>query len=338
MLPIRERQTTVLLDGYNGPSRPRIAPKVPCERASGGRKPPSIARSIVAIRAIRMAGISNAAGHSGPLSAHYNKWCLRQGAFEEDRAQMSLRNFPGYLGFTSKGVIAIHADWPIYPEEHGAGIALYWLTAFPPGTAFKKIDDIDRCVLLVADVPGTNWKDPFAAANHHVAVWHEDVVVLREKGLIRGASIESERGWERRRRKAWGFDERAIYGYRIDGKFHQADLPNLQTFDAGSKTWPVFDEQGAFVTGRGRKLLHALLMEDREYLRIHGARVRRLVDLTYYDTAVREAAVAIESQTTRFLGSKAFGQRLVDELYERLDSITLESQAKNTPWQRSICF
>ena len=49
---------------------------------------------------------------------------------------------PGYLGLTSQGVIAIHADWPIYPEEHGSDLALIWLTSLPSNTKFKMIDEI----------------------------------------------------------------------------------------------------------------------------------------------------------------------------------------------------
>ena len=56
-----------------------------------------------------------------------------------------LSKHPGFLGFTSQGVILIHADWPMYPEEHGSDLALLWLTAFPRGTSFPRIDDIDRC-------------------------------------------------------------------------------------------------------------------------------------------------------------------------------------------------
>lgn len=32
---------------------------------------------------------------------------------------MRLEDHPGYFGMTSRGVIAIHADWPMYPFEHG---------------------------------------------------------------------------------------------------------------------------------------------------------------------------------------------------------------------------
>ena len=64
-----------------------------------------------------------------------------------------LTDHPGFLGLTSRGVIEIHhGDWPVYPEEHGSDLALLWLTAFPEGTAFKRVDDIDRSILFLADV------------------------------------------------------------------------------------------------------------------------------------------------------------------------------------------
>ena len=109
---------------------------------------------------------------------------------------MSLREHPGFFGITSQGVIAIHADWPIYPEEHGWELALLWLTAFPQGTSFKRIDDIDRCNLFMARLKGSNLADPFDERNLHVAIWHEDLLALRERGFIEGVSPVSERRWE----------------------------------------------------------------------------------------------------------------------------------------------
>jgi len=100
---------------------------------------------------------------------------------------MKLKDSQGFFGITSQGVIAIHADWPIYPEEHGVELALLWLTAFPQETRFKPIDDIDRCILLMADMKGSNKADTFDKRNLHVAVWHEDLLDLQERGFINGA-------------------------------------------------------------------------------------------------------------------------------------------------------
>jgi hypothetical protein len=55
------------------------------------------------------------------------------------------------MGLTSRGVIAIHADWPMYPWEHGWLMALVNLCCFPTGTTFTEISDIDLVLLLNAE-------------------------------------------------------------------------------------------------------------------------------------------------------------------------------------------
>ena len=99
--------------------------------------------------------------------------------------KMRMQDHPGFFGMTSKGVIHIHADWPVYPEEHGANLVLFWLTAFPNGTAFKSIDDIDRCSLFLADVKYSNRANQSDERNFHVAVWHDDLLSLRKKRVRR---------------------------------------------------------------------------------------------------------------------------------------------------------
>jgi hypothetical protein len=92
-----------------------------------------------------------------------------------DERRETLLDHPGFVGFTSRGVSAIHADWPIYPVDHGVANALRGLASYPLGTRFRLIDDIDRCALLVAEdflIPNTEVSD---SRNWHVAVWHEDL-------------------------------------------------------------------------------------------------------------------------------------------------------------------
>ena len=84
-------------------------------------------------------------------------------------------------------------DWPTYPEEHGADVALRSLGLFPEGTTFRQLDDCDRCVLFLAQVPGeTPPSDPMIAPGRHVAVWHEDLQELRAAGLATGLVFCSE--------------------------------------------------------------------------------------------------------------------------------------------------
>jgi hypothetical protein len=76
------------------------------------------------------------------------------------------------------------------------------------GTRFDPIGEIDRCVLLVAynyDSKKPNKpEDPFAPGAFQVAIWHEDLLALREEGLIRGVTPISEREWQLRRRLDFG--------------------------------------------------------------------------------------------------------------------------------------
>jgi hypothetical protein len=64
---------------------------------------------------------------------------------------MGIEDHPGYFGITSRGVIAVHADWPMYPFEHGWAEALLALGSLPSATRFFQIDNIDKCFLFVAE-------------------------------------------------------------------------------------------------------------------------------------------------------------------------------------------
>jgi hypothetical protein len=105
---------------------------------------------------------------------------------------VSLHEHPGYLGYTSQGVVAIHGDWPMYPAEHDWLTALASLGSFPAGTTFSRLDDIDRCVLLLADNLSED-RDPFSQRNFHVALWHADFLELANRGYVQGPIAVTER-------------------------------------------------------------------------------------------------------------------------------------------------
>jgi hypothetical protein len=132
--------------------------------------------------------------------------------------RVGLEDHPGYLGFTSAGVVLLHADWPVYPTEHGWLAALASLGSFPDRTAFSALDDIDRCLLLLADNHVANKVDPFSEKNFHVALWHEDILELVRRGLVHGAVGVTERVHELNHRRA----------IELDGLRHLIELLNDQ--------------------------------------------------------------------------------------------------------------
>jgi hypothetical protein len=174
---------------------------------------------------------------------------------------------------------------------------LLWLTAFPQETAFKRVDDIDRCILLLADVKCANRKDPIDERNFHVSIWHEDLLELREKGFVTGVAAVTERRWEelRRadiqdacRRKAQEELERSdlpekqkcarrkelertdfleLLHYEFNGtlkKFEFRPLDEYEDYDEEDglrprAAWPEFVSDGVIVTDSGRKNIASLL-------------------------------------------------------------------------------
>jgi hypothetical protein len=174
---------------------------------------------------------------------------------------MSLQDFPGYFGITSQGVILIHANWPMYPEEHGPDLALLWFTSFPQGTIFRRIDDIDRCSLFLAGVRCSNQADPFDGRNFHVAVWHKDLLDLQESGFVDGVSPVSERRWEELNRA--DLPPGPLYIELEDGTLRDVQLPSLAQYDEEDESWPEHSPGGLVVTSLGRSHVASLLFDFR---------------------------------------------------------------------------
>jgi hypothetical protein len=229
-----------------------------------------------------------------------------------------LKDFPGYLGFTSQGVIAIHADWPVYPEEHGSDLALLWLTAFPKGTAFKPASDIDRCILLLADVKCSNRKDPFDERNFHIAIWHEDLFELWRKTFITGVAAVSERRWQELFRATLPVGP--LHIKLDDGTLEEIQLPALDDYDEEDISWPEFSHEGIAVTPSGRDHAASLVAAAAGDIGILGERIHRLLASSFFDTAVREACIALEHRIKSWLQSDRWGEALVEEFISRLRS------------------
>ena len=229
---------------------------------------------------------------------------------------MRLEDHPGFFVITSQGVIAIHADWPMYPEEHGANLALLWLTAFPQGARFKRLDDIDRCNLFIADVKCTNRANAFDDRNLHVAVWHEDLLELRERGFVEGVSPVSERRWEELRRAE--FPPGPLYFELGDGTFKEDQLPCLGEYDKDDLSWPEFSMGEITVTATGRAHVASVLSESTDDFAILGLRIHPLLELGFFDTAVRDACIGLENRLKTWLTSDRWGDSLVEEFMAKL--------------------
>lgn len=232
-----------------------------------------------------------------------------------------MNNFPGYLGYG--GIIAIHADWPNYPSGIGYEIALKALGNFPSDTRFYVVDDIDTCILFI-DKDSKQLKDKFDYKHFHLAIWHEDLIKLNQKGLITGIKEVSEYEYELEKfenlKKQIGenlkLDENdnIILYYKNDNNEYietKLNKPINPDEDFVFNDF-VLVEDYIKLTEKGIQEL-ILIANNVEFIDELSNLVTPFIDIKRYDTAIREAALLIESKIKTFENKPDFfGQKLVD--------------------------
>ncbi|HYI01122.1 TIGR02391 family protein [Hyalangium sp.] len=217
---------------------------------------------------------------------------------------------PGYLGMTSEGVILIHANWPMYPAEHGWRVALASLGQFPAEETFYAIDDIDMCFLFLVGEP-SNVKDPFDEELFHVAVWWSDVEELLRQGYVTSTSGLSMAAWE----EQWvsGFDSWLSKDEKIELSPEEKRELEVEALGALVK-------KGLRLSSLGLSALRKLMATQKEglhpELRLHAGEI---VKIGRFDAAVREGCVLLESRLKDLTKPSLYGQRLVDEFIAGLD-------------------
>ncbi|MFC2065912.1 hypothetical protein ACFLUO_02460 [Chloroflexota bacterium] len=159
---------------------------------------------------------------------------------------------------------------------------------------------------------------PFDSNNFHVAIWHEDLLDLQKQGFIDGVSAITERKWEELRR-TMSFNNSPIY-IKENGKTKEVKLPSLDEFDNEIHSWPEFHLNHIEVTLIGREYAQIALAHSNLKVSDLGNRIEHLMDLRYFDIAVREACLALEYKIKNWLNSNLWGERLVVELNTRLNS------------------
>jgi hypothetical protein len=230
---------------------------------------------------------------------------------------VDLEKHPGYLGFTSKGVIAIHADWPMYPLEHGWGEALLAFGSLPKSTNFAQINDIDRCLLFVAG-PVSPSQDPFDSRFSHVAAWYEDLADLAVKGFVEGVELisqyEADLGrWEQ---------SKSYLVEQEPGEFVPLNLSKPEYDEelySQKLNVPICSAPGLRVTDSGFAALRTLLAAEFPCLPLEFlGRVLPILDIGRTDAAVREGCVLLESSMRQELATGQFGKKLVEEYCRHL--------------------
>lgn len=233
-----------------------------------------------------------------------------------------LDKFPGFLGYG--GIIAIHADWPIYPRGIGWEFALASLGNFTKNTNFYQIDDIDCCKLFISENPN-GFKDPFNYKYYHIAIWDEDLITLKQKGYITGVLELSDFEYDMKKFEEVKSLLRGGYVEDADGNI---DIPLLN--DKGEvhiskyyKPLSVEDEEDVYCNRVNIPEFVKLTDVGFEKMKELAAIVEispklseltePFVNISRYDTAIREASLFIETEIKNYHNkSNLYGQKLVN--------------------------
>jgi len=181
---------------------------------------------------------------------------------------------PGFMR-CGLGFEVIHADWPAYPWGHGLGPAIVSLLEYPAQTLFFPIDHIDQCTLfVVGEVPK---KDVYDERLLHIAVWDEDLAELSQMRLLDGLSV-----------------------VRYTGKEATMDI------------FLEYPTRSVMLTDLGHEVgLFLELTRQSQWKLIND--LLPMIIARKYDSAVRDAAVGLESRMKTICGTTSIGQKLVEE-------------------------
>ncbi|WP_445908892.1 hypothetical protein [Yeosuana sp.] len=234
-----------------------------------------------------------------------------------------LDKFPGFLGYGE--IIAIHANWPIYPTGIGWKMALKTIGNFPKETIFYEIDDIDRCKLLINQEPN-KLSNPYDSNHYHIALWHDDLIELKDKGFIDGVIDKSEYEFEMIRfenfKREFGdrlkLDEDGniiLYIKDDNGKLRETKYHKPE-FDEDEEDF-VFKNcavipNGVSLTESGIKELYNISKEI-NLIEELNALTKPFIEIKRFDTAVRDASLLVETKIKEFHKQpNLFGQKLVE--------------------------
>lgn len=237
-----------------------------------------------------------------------------------------LEKFPGYLGYG--GIIAIHADWPTYPIGMGWQSALITLGYFPEGTKFFEVSDIDKCKLLINQDPH-DLKDAFDSKYYHSAIWHSDLIELKQKGFIEGIEEKSRYEFELIKfeifKKEFGEqlklddDGNVIFYLEANGSFRESryKVPTREKYCESEdenddiRDWAIIPEH-FILTPKGLNELIALsqgLNLSNELFEL----VNPLMKINRFDSAIRDASILLETKMKNYHHKpNLFGQKLIE--------------------------
>ncbi len=241
-----------------------------------------------------------------------------------------LDKFPGLLNYGN--IIAIHADWPAYPNGIGWELALLSLGNYAPKSCFYEISEIDRCTLFLSQNP-SQLSNPYDSKYLHVAVWHCDLKELSVKGLVEGVAIVNKYDYEyfkftvirRKMMSDWPKEYKDQFPEDGQGNIltkvnigdelieYKITKPRPEQYNEDELEYRDFIivSEKFTISEAGWRMIKELS----QHVNLHpdiGQLVDSFVAINRFDTAVREASLLIETSIKLFHKVDFFGAKLIE--------------------------
>ena len=258
---------------------------------------------------------------------------------------MNIFEHPGNLGPARGKILTnLHANWPAYPQGDDFFASLLQMTALPARTKFIVIDDIDLCLLLMADVSCAKPDKPFEHQNFHVAVWHDDLVEMNSRSLVDGIQPTTHRDWLQQRwnRMISQVPKGRALGFKDSGgKFVPLKKPKFDDYDYDDDLDHaevfVSHDDWIQVTDKGRDFLISIIKTTNiNFGQDIGNRVAHLFVLGYYDTCIREACIQLEHEIRNFTGSVTRGDKLIEVFVRKISNERNYLESKIWTFQQEL--
>jgi len=239
--------------------------------------------------------------------------------------------------FQYGGIWGIRDDSSIFPIGQGWEIALRTIASYPAGTKLYELEEVIGLKMLINKPKNKIQGDPYHEKFLHCAIWCEDILALVERDFIKGAVPATEFEWQLNKFNSmlnFGFSTNEngdIKCYLGEEKREQIiPKPKIEDYIADYAEEGLTDEDRAELIDDYSRYKPFLLIpialelseKGRRYILENSQvfeipqriekRIGPLIEISYYDTAIREVAILFESMLKKFHRSTLFGEELIE--------------------------
>lgn len=194
---------------------------------------------------------------------------------------------------------------------HGLNLALESLGNYPEDSLYYLIDHIDYCSLFLVNLDPSKTKSEYDQQHFLVAIWDDDLLELKYRGFLDGVYSENNLDYQlidynkfKKMQIALGYDiseqSHGLYINTNDGDLLFIEKPTKELIEIDEDSYDFkyarIPNNNISLTTEGISSLKRSSSSDNIHIIIFE-RIEPLININYYDTAIREAMLILNIKT-----------------------------------------